>query len=281
MLRFEAFSDEPPVFWLRARFVSEALGYTSSERESRFRKVTSYSPDDVVDAFNSHGYAIDYDEAVRLSDYSVMRAEAATKARDLLMTAEEARMAYREVEYLAHQAGFSWNDIGINTPMNKQKGIKKDVSFLTGIVDLLTYSAIHNSEFTADYDPHALIKLSKSGRLGGVSSRRFDGAISSTDNPIVVWEIKEYYYTTTFGSRISDGVYETRLDGFELNQFENLVGYRPEHVLFTDSYSVWWEQGKSYLCRLIDMLNEGSVDRIYFGREVFDWESDLKRILNI
>jgi hypothetical protein len=37
-----------------------------------------------------------------------------------------------------------------------------------------------------------------------------------TVNPIAIWEIKEYYYTTTFGSRVADGVYETLLDGMEL-----------------------------------------------------------------
>ena len=37
-------------------------------------------------------------------------------------------------------------------------------------------------------------------------------------NPIAIWEIKEYYYTTTFGSRIADGVYETPLDGMELEE---------------------------------------------------------------
>ena len=35
-------------------------------------------------------------------------------------------------------------------------------------------------------------------------------------NPIAVWELKEYYYTTTFGSRVADGIYETLLDGMEL-----------------------------------------------------------------
>ncbi len=31
-----------------------------------------------------------------------------------------------------------------------------------------------------------------------------------------VWEIKEYYDSITFGSRIADGVYETMLDGKSL-----------------------------------------------------------------
>lgn len=282
MIRFDEFIYEPMEFWHRARFISEALGYTTCERVCRDRRVMSYSADSIIELFRSRGYAIDGNEAEKQAYYSRLRAIAADEARDNLMTAQEAREAYLNTASVAFGAGFSWRDLGINAPMNKQTGEKKDVSFLTALVDLLTYYAIRDTEYVADYDPHALIKVSdRFGRLQGVSSRRFDGAINTVENPLIVWEIKEYYYTTTFGSRISDGVYETRLDGFELNSFEQLVGYRPLHVLFTDSYSVWWEQGKSYLCRLIDMLNEGSVDRIYFGREVFDWETDLKNMLEI
>ena len=39
------------------------------------------------------------------------------------------------------------------------------------------------------------------------TSRRFDGAYPNIINPRIVWEIKEYYYATTFGSRVADGVY--------------------------------------------------------------------------
>ena len=70
-----------------------------------------------------------------------------------------------------------------------------------------------------------------------MSSRRLDGAFPSTRNPEAVWEIKEYYYTTTFGSRIADGVYETRLDGYELNDAEEQTGRKTTHILFVDSYS--------------------------------------------
>ena len=61
-------------------------------------------------------------------------------------------------------------------------------------------------------------------------------------DPLAVWEIKEYYYTTTFGSRVADGVYETLLDGMELRELavalRNLsaTGERP-----TDrGESMWW-----------------------------------------
>jgi hypothetical protein len=77
-----------------------------------------------------------------------------------------------------------------------------------------------------------------------------------------------YYYTTTFGSRVADGVYESLLDGMELNDLEAASGDRIEHLLIIDSHFTWWECGRSYLCRIIDMLNMGFVDHVLFGSEV-------------
>ena len=95
-----------------------------------------------------------------------------------------------------------------------------------------------------------------------------DGAFPSVINPIAIWEIKEYYYTTTFGSRVADGVYETLLDGMELEELEAFTQRKVQHILFIDDYFTWWECGRSYLCRMIDMLHMGYVDEIVFGREV-------------
>ncbi len=54
---------------------------------------------------------------------------------------------------------------------------------------------------------------------------------------------------------IADGVYETQLDGYELNQIYNMTGPKIHHVIFVDNYKVWWEMGKSYTVRLVDTLN--------------------------
>jgi hypothetical protein len=35
-----------------------------------------------------------------------------------------------------------------------------------------------------------------------------------------------------------------------------------------DAYFTWWVKGRSYLCRIIDMLHMGYVDEVLFGREV-------------
>ena len=43
-----------------------------------------------------------------------------------------------------------------------------------------------------------------------------------------------------------------------------------KHYLMVDSHYTWWVDGKSYLCRLIDMLNMGYVDEVLFGFEVIE-----------
>ncbi len=101
-------------------------------------------------------------------------------------------------------------------------------------------------------------------------SRRVDGAFPSTINPVALWEIKEYYFTTTFGSRIADGVFETMLDGMELRELRENEDIRCRHYLMVDAYDTWWGMGKSYLCRLVDMLHMGLVDEILFEREVVE-----------
>ncbi len=97
-----------------------------------------------------------------------------------------------------------------------------------------------------------------------------DGAFPSAINPIAIREIKEYYYTTTFGSRVADGVYETLLDGMELEELRGRESINIRHYLMVDSWFTWWNCGKAYLCRIFDMLHMGYVDEVLFGREVVE-----------
>jgi hypothetical protein len=101
-------------------------------------------------------------------------------------------------------------------------------------------------------------------------ARRVDGAFPKTVNPVAVWEIKEYYHTTTFGSRVADGVYETLLDGMELEELREHEAVEVKHYLIVDAHYTWWDCGRSYLCRIIDMLHMGYVDEVLFGREVVE-----------
>jgi hypothetical protein len=95
-----------------------------------------------------------------------------------------------------------------------------------------------------------------------------DGAYPALNNPVACWEIKEYYGTTTFGSRVADGVYETTMDGLEIAELQTALGYRLLHYLIVDDFFTWWVKGRSYLCRIVDMVHMGLVDEALFGSEV-------------
>jgi hypothetical protein len=119
-----------------------------------------------------------------------------------------------------------------------------------------------------DFDPRSLTTITHNSMPLRTLARRVDGAFPSVVNPVGIWEIKEYYYTTTFGSRVADGVYETLLDGMELEELEAASQRKVHHLLFLDDYFTWWKCGRSYLCRMIDILHMGFVDEVIFGREV-------------
>jgi hypothetical protein len=43
-----------------------------------------------------------------------------------------------------------------------------------------------------------------------------------------------------------------------------------KHYLMVDDAYTWWTCGKSYLCRIIDMVHMGYVDEVLFGYEVVE-----------
>lgn len=153
-------------------------------------------------------------------------------------------------------------------PMNKQSGEKKTFAYLTGIANMLIEANCKGN--VCDYDPRALTTVTKDGIPLRTLARRVDGAFPSAINPIAVWEIKEYYYTRTFGSRVADGVYETLVDGIELEDLKEREDIHILHYLMVDSYFTWWECGRSYLCRIVDMLHMGYIDEVLFGRELVE-----------
>ena len=151
-------------------------------------------------------------------------------------------------------------------PMNKQKGEKKTAAYFTGLINMLIEA--NAKGYPCDYDPRELTTITVQDAPLRTLARRVDGAFPSAVNPVAVWEIKEYYYTTTFGSRVADGVYETLLDGMELEELREHEKIDVKHYLMVDAHYTWWDCGKSYLCRIVDMLHMGYVDEVLFGREV-------------
>jgi hypothetical protein len=161
--------------------------------------------------------------------------------------------------------------------MNKQKGEKRHVAYLSSMVSMIAESVVGPNGYVDD--ARRLAFLAWDGKLEEIFSRRFDGALPDTENPRAVWEVKEYYGTTTFGSRVADGVYETLLDGYEIEGVRTRHGKEIAHFLFIDDRFTWWECGRSYLCRMMDMLHTGHVDEIFFGREILtDWEPRLRTL---
>lgn len=151
-------------------------------------------------------------------------------------------------------------------PLNKQTGEKKGYAYLTGIVNMLIEA--NSRGFGCDYDPKGLTAFTGNKFPVRTLSRRVDGAFPGVINPIAIWEIKEYYFTNTFGSRVADGVYETWLDGLELREAKDNLQIDVEHYLILDDHFTWWTKGCSYLCRIIDMLHMGILTEALFGKEV-------------
>jgi hypothetical protein len=260
----QRFTSTPKEFWANIRTISQEVGYTVLRQDS----IKIPSLDDVSKGFDRLGLSTAhlFDSDGVLSEFGKIIFEYFRFRADILndivcgnlMSKESAEI---EFDRLKRQLNPK-----CPLPMNKQKGDKKNYAFLTGIVNMLVEANIGNAP--CDYDPRSLTTITHEAMPLRTLSRRVDGAFPSVVNPISIWEIKEYYYTTTFGSRVADGVYETLLDGMELEELETAAQRKVQHILFIDDRFTWWKCGKSYLCRMIDMLHMGYVDEIVFGREV-------------
>ncbi|ANE53948.1 hypothetical protein [Methylomonas sp. DH-1] len=267
------FLTQPKEFWANVRTISQEVGYT--QRGAKSIKIPSLKAIrhkfarlglSTVHIANSDSTLTDFGQ--RLFDYFTFRATVLNETvQGHFMKKESA-----EIEFNRLKSQLKPN---CPLPMNKQKAEKKNYAFLTGMVNMLVEANIGGSP--CDYDPRSLTTMTHDAMPLRTLSRRVDGAFPSVVNPIAIWEIKEYYYTTTFGSRVADGVYETLLDGMELEELEAAAKRKVQHVLFIDDYFTWWECGRSYLCRMIDMLHMGYVDEVVFGREVFTRLPELAR----
>ena len=201
-----------------------------------------------------------------LQNYFIYRADVLNNyVKPRLMDAVRAKEVY-EAKFKEYKPSYP-------VPMNKQKGIMKNPAYLTGLVNMLIEA--NSGGKPCDYDPHQLTLVTKDNLPLRTFARRVDGAFPSSTNPIAIWEIKEYYYTTTFGSRVADGIYESLLDGLELEELREHENIDIKHYLIVDAYDTWWNQGKSYLCRIIDILHMGYLDQALFGYEVVEQLPDI------
>lgn len=257
------FTNCPKAFWATVRSVSQKIGYSKKGQVTvptlaQIQKVfqaLKLNPHHIITNGNPTSFALE------LIEYFKYRADVLnTYVEPRLMDAARAKNLFEKLR--------SELNPSCPIPMNKQKGTKKAPAFLTAIVNMLIES--NADGLGCDYDPTELTTITKDDLPLRTLARRVDGTFPSAINPVAIWEIKEYYYTTTFGSRVADGVYETLLDGMELEELREHEGIHVFHCLILDAYYTWWDCGKSYLCRIIDMLNMGYADEVLFGYEVVE-----------
>lgn len=274
------FTNKSSSFWAYAKLLSEKLGYSAGGQ------ILCYSYDQATNKLNDLNIQVDNRLLSEVLEYLQYRSKTLNAHKDYLMNVEQARETFKKVRKV-----YDDNSFTSSQPFNKQKAEKKDYAYFTCMINTITEERIrlfcnqNNLQYGHDLgfnsDPKNLSYVTnKSNDLVGIMSRRFDGAFPSIVNPILIWEIKEYYYTTTFGSRIADGVYETQLDGHEIKNISEETDQNIYHIYFIDDYNTWWNMGKSYLCRIVDMLHMGLVDEVLFGKEIFkEWPNTLDTIL--
>lgn len=258
------FLRQPKEFWAHVRTISQEVGYTDRKTSAIRIPTLPEIRKEFHDLRLSTSHIADIQGNLTvfgqgLFDYFTFRADVLNSTvQGQLMNKGTARAEFERLRAELNPTCL--------LPMNKQKGDKKNYAFLTGIVNMLIQANIGDAP--CDFDPHSLTTITHAAMPLRTLARRVDGAFPAVVNPIAIWEIKEYYYTTTFGSRVADGVYETLLDGMELEELEAATQRKVYHLLFLDDHFTWWDCGRSYLCRVVDILHMGFVDEVIFGREV-------------
>ncbi len=261
-----AFLNLPKNFWASVRLISQEAGYTQ-KTTGQIKVPANDEINSKLEKFDINFYRLREQNTDSgnigelLQDYFSYRA-------DILNTYVETRLMNVAKAKKIFKKFFDDLKPSCPIPMNKQKGKMKTPAYLTGLVNMLVEA--NSNGLPCDYDPHQLTIITKDDLPVRTFARRVDGAFPSCVNPIAIWEIKEYYYTTTFGSRVADGVYESLLDGLELEELRKHEGINIKHYLIVDAHDTWWKQGKSYLCRIIDMLHMGYIDEVLFGYEVIE-----------
>lgn len=271
------FVKKPKEFWANIRTISQEIGYTVrgvKGSAGTIRRPTLSECQSALQSINltaNHLVGTDgkpTEMGKQVVAYYEYRADLLNKeVEPLLMTSEQAAKLYEELQ--------TQLKISVAVPMNKQSDEKKKPAYFTAMISMLIQANLGG--LPCNYNPQELTTVTRNKAPFRTLARRVDGGFPGPVDPLAVWEIKEYYYTTTFGSRVADGVYETLLDGMELEELDAALRElaqhddRPthiQHLLMVDAHFTWWIKGRSYLCRIIDMLHMGYVDEVLFGKEI-------------
>ncbi len=260
------FLKQPKNFWANVRSLSQELGYTARGTG----KIKVFSIPEIVGGLKALSLSTAHvaDAAGKPTVLGALLRDYFAHRADVLNGYVRPRLMDKKRAAKEFQALYDKLKPRCPIPMNKQKGDKKGKAYLTGIINMMVEQGI--GDCACDYDPRVLITITHKGVPVRTLSRRVDGAFPSSINPVAIWEVKEYYNTKTFGSRVADGVYETLLDGMELEELLEHEKIEVKHYLMVDDEFTWWQCGRSYLCRIIDMLHMGYVDEVLFGHEVIE-----------
>lgn len=283
------FINKPIQFWGYVRLLSEKLSYSKRGHDC----LRNYTIEEAVSTLKKLNISYDVDTLSEVIKYMNFRADILNNyVKNLLMDLDEASIEFNKLKTLYDSQNYC-----CKITKNKQKNEKANFAYFTGIINILAEKEFrsicdeqnlkYGQDIFFDDDPSNLTSvLDNDNKIIFTLSRRFDGAYPTTRNPKAIWEIKEYYHTKTFGSRVADGVYETLLDGFELNQIEDAININSnipksiKHFYFIDDKFTWWTKGKSYLCRIIDMLHMDFVDEVMFGKEVLtEWPKTIRSLI--
>jgi hypothetical protein len=275
-------NETTPEFWANVKVISQKLGYT---QKGGSKTIKVHNIEDIISLYLKLGFNTNkliYNNEITdfgclMVKYFEYRADALNNyVQHYLMDLEEAKELYFDL--------IKRYNPKVSIPQNKQSGSKRAVNYFTGIINILIEANVGNYE--VKYSASELTAFTLNKVPFRSLSRRVDGSFPSVINPIALWEIKEYYHTTSFGSRVADGVYETQLDGLELNEVRRTLDRTIRHYLMIDSKFTWWGSGKSYLCRIFDMMHMGLLNEAIFGKEAVDripiitkeWIQDYERL---
>lgn len=267
MFANEKFHGRGREFWSYVRLVSEQAGYQPHGDEL----VKEYDIDDLRETIEDTGINADpllggfseptADLGSDVLDYLNYRSEQVEVALDRIRTKDEAVAEFEEFS-----EGFQME----TEQLNKQ-GSSEPLVFANSV------NLVLEKETGVDFNPNPRMLptvLDDEKNLQMTLPKWPDGAFPTARNPLAIWEVKEFYSSTTFGSRIADAIYEIMLFSEELDTLHNETGEEVELYLMTDGYEAW-QSGVSYICRIIDVVNMGYIDAAIFGEEVFTQWPDI------
>lgn len=240
----ERFLKQPKHFWANLRALSEQLRYANSN--TRQIKVYSiqqmrYRPTGLKQLGLADTHICQPDGTP--TTFGQLLLEYVAYRADVLNTYVEPRLMDLDRAKQVYESLFVEPQPKRPAPLNKQRGEKRTIAYLTAIVNMIIESRI--GEADCNYDPRHLTTFTLNEMPLRTFARRVDGAFPGVVNPLAVWEIKEYYHTTSFGSRIADGVYESLLDGLEIEELREHEDIDVKHYLMVDPYRTWWLDGRS------------------------------------